>query len=84
VYNIEGRIYKTFFNNNLQIAVEFTPAGIRRRLDRQSGMNIISYKYTTPVQNIGLSLIWNFSDGKELNVDVVDGIQDYRETKDNR
>ena len=84
VYNVSGQIYKAFLNDNLQIAVDFTPAGNRRKLDRHAGINKISYKYTTPIQYIGLSLTWNFSGGKQVDVNVVDGIQDYYETKDNR
>lgn len=84
VYNVNGQIYKSFLNDNLQIAVDFTPIGNRRKLDRYAGMNKISYKYTTPVQYVGLSFTWNFSGGKQVNVNVVEGIQDYHETKDNR
>lgn len=84
VYNVSGQVYKTFLKDNLLVAVDFTPLGNRRKLDRQVGMNKVSYKYTTPVQYVGLSLTWNFSGGKQANVDVVDGIQNYYETKDNR
>lgn len=84
VYNVNGQIYKSFLNDNLQIAVDFTPIGNRRKLDRYAGMNKVSYKYITPVQYVGLSFTWNFSGGKQVNVNVVDGIQDYHETKDNR
>ena len=84
VYNVNGQIYKSFLNDNLQIAVDFTPVGNRRKLDRYAGMNKVSYKYTTPVQYVGLSFTWNFSGGRQVNVNVVDGIQDYHETKDNR
>lgn len=82
VYSINGQISKSFLNDNLQIALEFTPAGNRRKLDRQTGTGRISYKYTTPVQYVGLSVTWNFASGKRVKVDVVDGIQDYHETKD--
>ncbi len=84
VYNVNGQIYKTFLGDNLQVALDFTPLGNRRKLDRQAGANKVSYKYTTPVQYVGFSLTWNFSGGKKVDVNVVDGIQDYHETKDNR
>ena len=84
VYNINGQIYKTFLDGNLQMAVDFSPLGNRRKLDRQAALNKISYRYTTPVQYIGLSITWNLSGGKKVDVDVIDGIQDYHETKDNR
>lgn len=84
VYNVSGRIYKAFLNDNLQIAVDFTLIGNRRKLDRYADTNRVSYQYTTPVQHIGLSITWNFSGGKEVDVNIVDGLQDYHETKDNR
>lgn len=84
VYNVNGQIYKSFMSDNLQVAMDFTPVGNRRKLDRCVGGNKVTYKYTTPVQYVGLSLTWNFSGGKRVNVDVVDGIQQYHETKDNR
>ena len=84
VYNINGQIYKTFLDGNLQMAVDFSPLGNRRKLDRQAALNKISYRYTTPVQYIGLSITWNLSGGKKVDVDVIDGIQNYHETKDNR
>lgn len=84
VYNVSGQIYKSFLNDNLQIAVAFTPVGNRRKLDRYAGRNRVSYKYTTPVQYVGLSFTWNFSGGRQVDVNVVEGIQNYHETKDNR
>lgn len=84
VYNVSGQIYKSFLNDNLQIAVDFTPVGNRRKLDRYVERNRVSYKYTTPVQYVGLSFTWNFSGGKQVNVNVVEGIQNYHEIKDNR
>lgn len=84
VYYVNGQIFKTFLGNNLQIAIDFTPLGNRRKLDRYIDGNKVSYKYTTPVQYIGFSLAWNFSGGKKVDVDVVDGIQDYHKTQDNR
>lgn len=84
VYNIGGRIYKTFMAECLQVGIDFTAFGNRRKLDRRQGENTISYKYTTPVQYVGLSVVWNFSGGKKVEVDIVEGIQGYRETKDNR
>lgn len=83
VYSVTGQIHKMFMDNNLQFAIEFTPAGNRRKLDRFVGNQTISYKYTSPVQYIGLSMTWNFAGGKKVKVNVVDGIQNYHETKDN-
>lgn len=84
VYNVNGRIYKNFLKNNLQLALDFTPFGNRRKLERKAGENKITHKYSSPVQYLGFSLTWNFSGGKDVDVNVVDGIQEYYETKDNR
>lgn len=82
VYNVSGRIYKTFLHDNLQVTLNFTAWGNRRELDRRTANNLVSYKYTTPVQSVGFSVVWNFSGGKKVNVNVVEGIQGYHETKD--
>ena len=84
VYNVNGRIYKNFLKNNLQLALDFTPFGNRRKLERKAGENKITHKYSSPVQYLGFSLTWNFSGGKDVDVNVIDGIQEYHETKDNR
>ncbi len=84
VYDVSGRLYKSFPGNRLQIAMEFTATGNRRKLDRRAGTNKIEYKYISPVQFAGVSVTWNFSGGKKVDVHVIDGIQDYHETKDNR
>lgn len=84
VYQVSGRVYKSLLNDNLQLALTFDALGNRRKLDRMAADNMVSYKYTSPVQSVGLSLIWNFSGGKKVHVNVVEGIQDYHETKDNR
>lgn len=44
--------------------------------------NFLARTLFTPVQYVGFSLTWNFSGGKNVDVNVVDGIQDYNETKD--
>lgn len=84
VYNVNGQIYKSFLNDCIQVALDFTPIGRRRKLDRRTGESKVSYKYTTPVQYVGLSFTWNFSGGKQVDVNVTDGIQDYHETRDAR
>lgn len=84
VYNVGGRVYKNFMGDNLQVAVDFTALGNRRKLDRHTSTGTISYKYTTPVQYVGLSVVWNFSGGKRVDVNVIEGTQEYHETKDNK
>lgn len=82
VYYVTGSVYKTLSGDKFRIAVDFSPLGNRRRLDRRVGDTLVKHKYTSPVQYIGLSLTWNFSGGKDVDVDVVDGIQNYTETSD--
>lgn len=84
VYGVNGQLYKLFFNGDIQIALDFTPAARRRKLDRMAGASKVSYSYTTPVQYFGLSFVWNFSGGKKVDVNVTEGIQDYHETRDSR
>lgn len=84
VYDIMGQVYKNFLHGDLKVAIDFSPLGNRRKLDRSTGAEKVTIKYITPVQYIGLSLTWNFSGGKDVDVDVVDGIQDYHPTIDNK
>lgn len=84
VYNVDGRVYKTFLNNRLQIFLDFRPFGNRRRLDRQAGKNTVSYKYVTPVQYARISLLWYFSGGKRVEGNIVDGIQEYKDSREKR
>ena len=65
------------------MAVDFTPIGNGRKIDRRIGEKRISYRYTSPVQHVGLSLTWRFSGGKKVKVNVVEGIQEHIETTDN-
>ena len=85
-YNVSGRVYKTFLGDNLQVALDFSPLGNRRKLDRQGPVRTRCHiNYTTPVQYVGFSLTWNFSGGKKVKVAIVDGgIRNYHETKDNQ
>ena len=48
-----------------------------------SNGNKVTYNYTTPVQNIDLSLIWRFSGGQSINVNAVEnGSQSFKEDGD--
>ncbi len=84
VSNVTGRLYKSFQKSKLQLALDFSPYAIRRKMARQLGQNRITSKDTTPVQYINLSVTWKFSGGKKVKVDVVDGIQDYKEIIDKK
>lgn len=83
VYDLNGRIYKDFLGKKLRVAMKFVACGNRRKLDREVGDEKVSFKYTSPVQRIGVSLSWNFSGGKDVNVNAItDGNQSYQETSD--
>lgn len=84
VYDVSGRIYKSLLRDRLMIGLDFVAFGKRRQLDRHLTNSLISRNITSPVQSIGISVVWNFSGGKKVNVDVVDGIQSYHKTKEDR
>lgn len=85
VYNIGGQIYKKLCKDQLQFTLTFNAIGDRRRYDRYANGHHITYDYTTPVQQIGLSFTWNFSGGKNVKVNAVEnGSQTFREIKDIR
>lgn len=83
VFQVEGRIYKSFMKNRLQCSLDFTALGNRRKFTRQVGENKVSYKFVSPVQYVGASLRWRFAGGKKMQrIHAVDGIQEYKEIKD--
>ena len=85
VYNIGGQIYKSMCKDKLQLTLTFNVLGDRRKYDRNTNGNKVTYNYTTPVQNIGLSFVWRFSGGKSVNVNAVEnGSQSFKEVKDIR
>lgn len=84
IYNIGGKIYKSLCKNALQLSLTFNALGDRRRYDRQVDGYTVIYDYTTPVQSIGFSVVWNFSGGKQVNVNTLEGSQNYKEVKDIR
>lgn len=85
VYNIGGQIYKTMCKDKLQLTFNFNALGDRRKYDRYANGSKVTYDFTTPIQNIGISLIWRFSGGKQVNVNAVEGgSQNYKEIKDIR
>ena len=85
VYNVGGHIYKNTCKDKLQLTLTFNALGDRRKYDRHANGNKVTYNYTTPVQNLGISLIWRFSGGKSVNVNAVEnGAQSFQEVKDIR
>lgn len=83
VYNLSGSLYNNFWKN-WQARLNFTALGDRRRYDRHAGTVPVTFDSTTPIQTVGLSLVWNFSGGKRMNVQTVEGTQRYDEVKDIR
>lgn len=57
VYNVGGQVYKMMYNNTLQLTATFNLFGDRRRYDSAASGYTITYDNTTPVQNVGLSLV---------------------------
>lgn len=85
VYNVGGQIYKSLLHDALRLSLTFDAFGQRRKYDRRANGTTVSYDYTTPVQNVGISLVWNFSGGKSVNVNAVEqGTQNFKEIKDVR
>lgn len=85
VYAVNGQIYKNLCKDKLQITLSFTALGNRRKMDRYVDDIIITDRYTQPVQNIGLQIVWRFSGGKSVNVHAVEsGSQSFSEIRDNR
>lgn len=85
VWDIWGQIYKFMCKDKLQLSLSFSPLGDRRKYDRWTNGNKITYDYTTPVQSIGFSLRWKFSNGKDTEVNVVEyGSQHYYEIQGKR
>ena len=85
VWNVSGQVYKSLCKDKLQLTLTFNPLGNRREYDRYANGTKVTYKYTTPVQKIGLSVIWRFSGGKSVNVNAVEnGSQNFKDVKDIR
>ena len=61
VYAVNGQIYKNLCKDKLQITLSFTALGNRRKMDRYVDDIMITDRYTQPVQNIGLQIVWRFS-----------------------
>lgn len=85
VYNVGGNIYKNMCRDKLRLTLNFNIFGDRRKYDRHANGSKITYDFTTPVQNIGISLTWRFSGGKQVNVKAIEnGSQSFKEIKDVR
>lgn len=84
VYNIGGKIYKSLHKDALQLSLTFNALGNRRRYNRQANGHTVTFDYTTPVQSIGFSIVWHFSGGKQVDVNALEGAQNYKEVKDIR
>ena len=84
VLNVNGGVYKYFCNDRLYFAIDCSPIGIRRKMDCMVGLNKVTYKNATPVQYVEMTMRWKFSGGKKVKVDVIDGIQNYKEIVDSK
>lgn len=82
VYSIGGQVYRSMLKGKLQLAFDFVALGQRRQMERQLSMGTITRKDITSVQRMGITVVWKFSGGKKVKVNVVDRIQEYHEMKD--
>lgn len=81
---INGRIYKGFLDNSLYVILDFDPWGKRRKLGRESDGRKYSTCYSTPVQNLGLTIQFNFKGGrKDIDVNVRGTTVNYDEMRAN-
>jgi len=80
VWEVWGQVYKSLCKDRLQLSLSFTALGDRRKYDKQANGFKVTYDYTTPVQDIGISVRWKFSGGKSNDFNVIkNGSQYYDE-----
>lgn len=78
-YSFGGEMCKYWLNNRLQCALQLQALGRQRNLLRQVSGFKVNTRVTTPVQSVGLRVVWHFSGGHSVNVDAVEGGQTYQE-----
>lgn len=81
-YLLSGELQHRTWHNRLLMALTFIAAGRNRHLDRQLNTTLISDQWRTPLQAVGLRVNWNFSGGRHVNVNSVEGGQRYEELQE--
>ncbi len=85
VGQVSGSLYKSFFNKQLECRLNFKLYQIGRQTIIETPEAIQSEWNKTKEQFVRLTLTWNFSGGKKVNVKrTANSIQDYEETSDMR
>ncbi len=81
-HSLQGEVKKSLLSDRLQCALTFKTWGSDRRLDRQIGPTLVSYRYDDSHPHIGLRAIWRLDGGRTVKVGTVEGAQHYRDIKD--
>lgn len=85
VAQVNGSLYKTFLDDRLELRLDFTLWRYGRRTIIETPVYMQSVWNRTKETRAELTLTWNFSGGKKVNVRrSADSIQDYKQITDQR
>lgn len=85
VAQVNGSLYKTFLDDRLELRLDFTLWRYVRRTIIETPVYMQSVWNRTKETRAELTLTWNFSGGKKVNVRrSADSIQDYKQITDQR
>ena len=85
VAQVNGSLYKTFLDDRLELRLDFTLWRYGRRTIIETPVYMQSVWNRTKETRAELTLTWNFSGGKKVNVRRnADSIQDYKQITDQR
>lgn len=80
--SLNAEIKRTFLRNHLQCGLHSCIWGRNRQLDRQIQDYHVNYRYLSPLEQIGISIAWNFSSHRNIKVKAVEGAQQYMDIRD--
>lgn len=85
VAQVNGSLYKTFLDDRLELRLDFTIWRYGRRTIIETPVYMQSVWNRTKETRAELTITWNFSGGKKVNVRRnADSIQDYKQITDQR
>ena len=85
VAQVNGSLYKTFLDDRLELRLDFTLWRYGRRTIIETPVYMQSVWNRTKETRAELTITWNFSGGKKVNVRRnADSIQDYKQITDQR
>lgn len=85
VAHVNGSLYKTFLDDRLELRLDFTLWRYGRRTIIETPVYMQSVWNRTKETRAELTITWNFSGGKKVNVRRnADSIQDYKQITDQR